>query len=57
MDELSKGPNRVKHKEEYEALSCETGRGIFGCEKGTIGSSPKKAEVGIHSVRDPYLLA
>ena len=55
MDELPNRPDCVKKEQEYNALAGETGGGIFGCEKGTVGSSPKKAEVGIHSVRDPCL--
>ena len=55
MNQLPNRPYGIKKEQEDEALSCETGGSVFGCEKRTVGGSPKEAEVGIHSVRDPCL--
>ena len=53
VEKLSNGPDQIEKRKEYDALASETGRGVFGVEKGAVGGSPKKAEIGIHSVRDP----
>lgn len=57
MDQLSYGPNRIEHQKKDDSLAGESSGGIFGCEKRAVGGSPKKAEIGIHSVRDPCLLS
>ena len=55
MNELPNRPDGIKKEQEYQAFSGETGGSVLGCEKGAVGGSPKEAEVGIHSVRDPCL--
>ncbi len=55
MDELSHGPDRVKHQQKDDSFACQTSRSVFGGEERAIRCSPEEAEVGIHSVRDPYL--
>ena len=55
VEKLSNRPDQIEKRKEYDALAGESGRGVFGCEKGAVGGSPKKAEIGIHSVRDPCL--
>ena len=55
VDQLSNRPNRVEHKKKYDSLAGETGGCVSGGEERAIGCAPKKAEIGIHSVRDPCL--
>ena len=54
MDELSYRPNGIEHEQEYDALACQMSGGVFGSKERAICGSPKEAEIGIHSVRDPY---
>lgn len=57
MQKLTDRPNSIEHDQKDESLAGKLGGSVFGGEERTVGGSPKQAEVGIHSVRDPYLLS